>query len=131
MNVDGELKQHLIECIDPMYYRGLRNRYTGYASLTTKQLLEHLYAQYGAIVLVNLLDGEDGMKAPYDASMPIEVLFDQIEDGIEFAENASDPYTATKILRIAYNVIYKTGQFNLECYKCAQKAARDKTWEKF
>lgn len=125
-NVDGALTQQLLECIDPMYYRGLRNRYTGYASLTTRQLLEHLCAQYGEITPADLQANEDGMKQSYDANMPIEVLFDQIEDGTEFAENTIDPYTATQILRIAYNLVYETGQFNLEYDKWTEKAPNEK-----
>ena len=93
--------------------------------------MEHLYAQYGAITPADLQENEDGMKAPYDANMPIEVLFDQIKDGTEFAENTNDPYTTRHILRMAYNVIYETGQFNLECDKWTEKAARDKMWENF
>ena len=64
-----------------MYYRGLCNRYTGYAALITSQLLEHLYTYYGEITPADLQANEDGMKTPYDANMPIDVPFDQIEDG--------------------------------------------------
>ena len=90
-----------------------------------------MYAQYGAITPADLQENEDGNKKSYDANMPIEVLFDKIEDGAEFAENASDPYNATQILRIAYNVVYKTGQFNLECDKWTEKDPGEKTWANF
>ena len=85
----------MLEYIDPIYYRVLRNRYIGYASLTTRRLLDHIHAQYGVITQADLQENEDGMKAPYATNIPIEIPFGKIEDGTVFAENANDIYTAT------------------------------------
>ena len=42
-NTDKVLKQQLLGDVDDMLTRALKNRYIGYANVTTKQLLAHLF----------------------------------------------------------------------------------------
>ena len=44
----------------------------------------------------------------YNQTLPIEVMFDQIEEGIEVVESASCPYK--KKLQKAYLLILQTGK---------------------
>ena len=48
-SVDGALKQQLLASVYPTYYRGLRNSYTGYGQVNTRDLIIHLYTTYGKI----------------------------------------------------------------------------------
>ena len=45
------------------------------------------------------------MSEHYDPTIPIEVLFDQIEEGIEVAEAAIYPYNKNKMLQKSYLLI--------------------------
>ena len=47
MATDKALKQQLLSAFDDMYYHSLRNIHTGYARVTTRQILDHLYVGYG------------------------------------------------------------------------------------
>ena len=55
------------------------------------------------------------LKQPYEATESMELLYDQIEDAIEFADNAQQPYSPEQVLRIGYNLIFKRGEFEREC----------------
>jgi ribosomal protein S17E len=44
MSTDKALKQKILSAIQEMYYITLRNRITGYATVTTRQILAYLYA---------------------------------------------------------------------------------------
>ena len=125
------IKKQLLASVDSIYYRGLRNRYTGYTTITTRQIFDHLYAQYGEIGPDDLEENEKRLKQPYEATENMELLYDQIEDAIEFADNAQQPYSPEQVLRIAYNLIFKCGEFERECEKWTEKDARDKTWANF
>ena len=57
------------------------------------------------------------MKESYNATEAVEVLFDQIKDVIELADNAAQPYTYLQVLRVAFNLIFDTGQFTRSCEK--------------
>ena len=76
-------------------------------------------------------ENEKRLKLPYEATDTMEVLFDQIEDAIEFADNAEQPYSPEQVLRIAYNLIFKCGEFERECEKWTEKPTNDKTWANF
>ena len=48
-------------------------------------MLQHLYTNYAKISAVELLLNGAAMKTDYDANLPIENLFDQIDTAVEFA----------------------------------------------
>jgi hypothetical protein len=115
LSTDKTLKQQLLAAINDIYYRSLRNRITGYASVTTLTILCHLYDSYGNIWPTDLIDNDTRMKAPYDPTQPMELRFDQFDDAIELAANANAAYTGPQIVAYAYNTILQTGLFTDAC----------------
>jgi hypothetical protein len=128
---DKALKQQLLAAVNEMYYKVLRNRITGYATVTTLQLLKHLYKVYGNITPSDLADNDARLKTPYDPAMPIEVLFDQVEDAVDLAAAALAPYTIPQIVAYAYNNVFQTGQFVDACRDWRRREALAKTWVNF
>ena len=55
------------------------------------------------------------MKTPFDASLPIETLYDQIEDGIELADAEQTPYTEDQVVAFTYLLVFATGSFTDAC----------------
>ena len=108
---DQALKQQVLNAFDDMYTRGLRNTHTGYASVTALQIITHLYTSYGKITSMDLETNDAKMKAPYDSTQPIEVLFQQIEEAQEFAEAGEASYSQATLLNNAYILLFKTGQY--------------------
>ena len=84
--VDKALKYQLLGCINEIYYRKLRNRHTGYACLSKGDIITHLYTQYGNITPQDLQENDTKMKTPFDVSLPIKTLYDQIKDTVELAD---------------------------------------------
>jgi hypothetical protein len=131
LSTDKTLKQQLLAAIDDIYYRSLRNRITGYANVTTLTILRHLYDSYGNISPTDLIDNDTRMKAPYNPSQPIELLFDQFDDAIELAAAANAAYTGPQIVAYAYNTILQTGLFTDACRDWRRRPAAQKTWPTF
>jgi hypothetical protein len=131
VNVDKALKNQLMKRYDEMYYRSLRNRHTGYAGVTCLRMLTHLYDTYGEITDDDWDANDLRMKAPYDVSQPIELLFDQIDGGMEYAAAAGTPYTTEQVLKIAYNLVARTKMFKDECKIWRTQTANYKTWAQF
>ena len=48
------LRSLLIDAVDETYIRSLRYKYIGYAKITTKEMLAHLYLAYAKISYGNL-----------------------------------------------------------------------------
>ena len=77
--INKTLKQQLLGAFDDMYYRCLQNCHTGHAMVTTRYILDHLYAAYGQLSPQDLTDNDVRIKADYDPLQPIDSLFNQIE----------------------------------------------------
>ena len=120
-NSDLALKSQLIDVFDETYFRGLRNRHTGFAGVSYFQMISHLYVNYGTITAVNLIENERRMDVPFDQAGAIETYFDQIEDAVEFAEAGASPFTMVQIITKAFIQMFSTGLFKDEC----------KAWNRF
>ena len=53
--------------------------HTGYVGVTTQQMLDHLYENYGAITAVDIEDNDTRMRESYNPTFPIETSFHQME----------------------------------------------------
>ena len=98
--------------MDKLYYKTLKHTHTGYANVTLRQLLDHLVTTYAAIDQFKLENNQEKMTARYDPNTPIETMFEQITDGVAYAELGEAPFTSKQIVDIALLCLAKTGLFN-------------------
>ena len=94
-NTKLALNIQLIDTFEDTYFRGLRNRHTGFFGITYLQMIAHLYNSYGLITALDIIENEKRMDKPYDPSEAIETYFDQVEDTVEFAEAGNSPFSDT------------------------------------
>ena len=130
-STEQALKQQLISSFDDIYLKGISNRHTGFATITLIRMLQHLYDTYGDITPTELEDNDQKMKTAYDPTLPIETLYDQIEQAVDFADAGKAPYTNAQVLARAYNIVLQTGMFTDACKEWRAKRLVDKTWENF
>jgi hypothetical protein len=121
----------IVEVIDPMYLATLRLPYIGLGTRTPMELLTHLYTNYAKITPADLDKNDVAMKQPCDVNQPIEILYKQIEDSIEFAAAGQTPYSPEQVLSIAYQLVFRTGIFVDDCKLWKRQAAAYKTWPQF
>jgi hypothetical protein len=55
------------------------------------------------------------LNTPYDPNLPIETLFQQIQDAQAFAVAGGQPYGAAMIVNVAYTLVFNTGLFHDAC----------------
>lgn len=128
---DRALKTILIGAIDEAYIRSLRDKYIGYANVSTLDMLSHLYDTYARITQGALEENDQRLKQDWDPNQPFEVLIDQIEDAVDFAAAGKTPYTTEQIVNSAYNIVFQTGLFQDECKAWRKKTPEEKTWAHF
>ena len=131
VNTDKALKCQLVEAIPDLYLKSLRNKYVGFTGQTFLTMMAHLYLHYAKITPNDLALNDKAMKTAYDPNMPIENLFEQINDAVEYASAGKTPYTPLQIVTTAYQLIFDTGVFSLDCKEWRKKATDDKTWANF
>ena len=71
------------------------------------------------------------MRTAYDATEPIETLYNQIEQAVDIAEAGQQPYTNAQILTRAYTLILQTGLLDDACSDWDDKPTTQKTWAEF
>ena len=96
--------------------------------ISTLDILTHLYSSYGRLTAQDLYENDQKMRTPFDASLPIELLFDQIQDGRDMAAHGNSPYTLPQILNIAYNLVQATGLYGIPCKEWRRFPHTKKTW---
>ncbi len=72
-------------------------------------MLTHLFANYGAISVIQLQANNAEMLKEWDPNTPIELLFMQIEEAQEFADDRNAPYSNIQVLN-KFKIHFSTPQ---------------------
>lgn len=62
------------------------------------KLIERLLSTYSLITLADLALNKKRLRQEYDPSLPIETLFKQIDDAVNYANAGNAPYTPAQVL---------------------------------
>jgi hypothetical protein len=84
-NIGMAIKHQLIAAIEPMFLQGIMHCHTRFARVTIRALIVHLMTSYGQITPTELAPNNIRYCAAYNPSQPIELLFGQIKDVMDYA----------------------------------------------
>ena len=96
-----------------------------------RNLLKHLFENYGNITQLELEDKDTKMRSLWDPNSPFDCLVQQLEDGQDYTNDGGQPYTTDQLLRIAYTLVNKTGLYFEDCKAWNAKPNNEKTWTNF
>eukprot|EP00586_Coscinodiscus_wailesii_P001561 CAMPEP_0172482082 /NCGR_PEP_ID=MMETSP1066-20121228/8359_1 /TAXON_ID=671091 /ORGANISM="Coscinodiscus wailesii, Strain CCMP2513" /LENGTH=367 /DNA_ID=CAMNT_0013244955 /DNA_START=131 /DNA_END=1234 /DNA_ORIENTATION=+ len=131
-NTDKALKQQLLRAVEDIYLRDIKHSMTGYANVSTRRLLGHLYSKYGRITPEALKENGNRMRKSYDMSQPIQTLWVQIQEANDYAAAGGVLYSLRQILDIVYTLLAKTGHhFRYACREWRRVRAAQRTWQQF
>jgi hypothetical protein len=74
------LKKQIITVFEPMYLEILNDDIIGFANITAREMIDHLFLTYCNITTVDLENNFEQMRKAWDAQQPLETLFKQIQD---------------------------------------------------
>jgi hypothetical protein len=130
--VDKALKQQITKAIHPDYLLAIRNRQTNSLSGTIAQVLGYLFTTYGHISISSLETKEDELRAfSYHPGQPVDVVFNAVDDLVEFADLAGQPMSQRQTISRAYVILHKTNQFDRAITEWNRKLPVEKTWINF
>lgn len=130
--VERALIQQVVSAVHPQYIAAMRNRSTGQFTATINQLVQYLLNVYGKITPAQLLELEHETKTlSYDPITPIDVVFNQVEDLIEYGEMANNGYTMIQTVNMAYAILNRTTKFRESIKAWNKLAPLNKTWITF
>jgi hypothetical protein len=86
-SVQQALKKKIISVFEPMYLEILNDNMVGYANISARDMLDHLFETYGNITAVDLEINFEHMRRAWDPQQPVESLFKQIQDCADYCES--------------------------------------------
>ena len=111
-NVEIALIQQIVSALDGQYISAMKNRTTGQFTGTVYQIIVYLQNTYGKISPGQLSAFEQEVTHfHYDPVTPIDIVYNKVEDLIEYGELARNPFSQLQTITKAYNIINKTGTF--------------------
>jgi hypothetical protein len=91
-SVQQALKKQNISVFKPIYLEILNDNMVGYANISERDMLDHLFETYGSINTVDLEINFEHMRRAWDPKQPVETLFKQIQDCSDYSEAGGRPH---------------------------------------
>jgi hypothetical protein len=126
--VQQALKKKTISVFEPMYLDILNANMVGYATISSRDMLDHLFKTYGNITAVDLEINFEHMRRAWDPQQPVESLFKQIQDCADYSEAGGFLIGHPQKINVGYAKIFATGHFMSACRRWNEKHAIEKTW---
>jgi hypothetical protein len=130
-SVQQALKKQIISVFEPTYLDILNDNMMGYANVSARDILYHLFDTYGNITAVDLDINFEHMRRAWDPQQPVETLFKQIQDCAEYSEAGGVLIGHPQQINVGYSKIFAKGHFMSACRRWNEKPSADKTWTHF
>jgi hypothetical protein len=120
-SVQQALKKQIISVFEPMYMDILNDNIVGFANISARDMLDHLFSTYGNITAVDLEINFEHMRQAWDPQQPVESLFKQIQDCADYSEAGGVLIGHPKQINVGYARIFATGHFMSACRRWNEK----------
>jgi hypothetical protein len=70
-------------------------------------------------------------RTAYEPAQPIEALFSQLKDAMDYADAGGNPYNAAQVVTNAYSIMFSTGLFPEACHEWRWQPPAYTTWANF
>jgi hypothetical protein len=120
-SVQQALKKKIISVFEPMYLEILNDNMVGYANISERYMLDHLFDTYSTITSVDLEINFEHMRRAWDSQQPVETLFKQIQYCDDYSEAGGVPIDPSQQINVGYAKIFATGHFMSACRRWNEK----------
>ena len=129
--VDNALKNQLVNAIDDIYIKDIRDRVTGFATSFVRDIIQYLYRTYRLVTPAQLTANDERFRAPYDGSTDLEAYFNGIDDCLFMSDKANQPYSEGQTLTAASSAITESQRSPLAMREWHKLPDVARTWADF
>ena len=127
--VEKALKQQILKAIEQQWLLAITDRNSQSLTGTIAQILEFLFDTYGYVSTTMLEKKEEGLRElDYHPRQPVDIVFNTVEDLVDYAEMANTPYSQAQIIGMAYTKFNRTGLLSIAINEWNRKPTVQKTW---
>jgi hypothetical protein len=125
------LKTQIISVFEPMYLDVLNDNIVGFANISARDMVDHLFSTYTNITAVDLEINFEHMRRAWDSQQPVEALFKNIQDCAYYSEAGGVLIGHPQQINVGYAKIFATDHFMTACRRWNEKHHIEKTWTQF
>jgi hypothetical protein len=114
-----------------MYLDVLNNDMVGFANITSREMMDHLFMSYGNITAVDLENNFEQMRRAWDPQKPVESLLKQVQDCADYSEAGGILIGHPHQINVGYAKFFATRHFMSACRRWNEKPNVEKTWAQF
>jgi hypothetical protein len=114
-----------------MYLEILNDNMVGYANISARGILDHLFETYSNITAVDLEINFEHMRQAWDPQQPLETLFEHIQDCADYSEAGGRPHWSPATDQRWVRKKNATDHFMSACRRWSEKPTAEKTWTQF
>eukprot|EP00957_Ditylum_brightwellii_P005561 426505-Ditylum_brightwellii.AAC.1 len=96
--MDDVMKKQIQEAVEDAFMRQLKQKYSAYLGVSSRDVLDHLMNRYGQIKPADLVENGINYTKHMDISQLIDAYFARIDNCIQYALDGKTPYTAKQII---------------------------------
>jgi hypothetical protein len=113
--VNNALRRQILDAVPRVYVRDLEHPQFAYSHVSCRDLLDHLWRNFGTISASDLKTNIQSMYTPWNPADPIETIFHRLTDAIAYSTAGHDPITEAAAVRAGYDVLEHSGLFPRAC----------------
>jgi hypothetical protein len=120
-SVQQALKKQIISVFEPIYLDILNDNMVGYANISARCMLDHLFETYINITAVDLEINFEHMRRAWYPQQPVETRCKQIQDCADYSEEGGFLIGHAQQINVGYAKIFATGHFMSACRRWNEK----------
>jgi hypothetical protein len=120
------LKNQIISVFEPIYLEILNYNMVGYANISARGMLDHLFETYSNITSVDLEINFEHMRRAWDPQQPVETIFKQIQVCADYSKAGGVLIGHPQHINVGYTKIFATGNFMSACRRWNEKPTAEK-----
>jgi hypothetical protein len=124
-------KKQVITVFEPFFLDVLNDDMVGFANITARAMLDHLFVAYGNITAVDLENNFEQIRHAWDHQQPVESIFKQIQDCADYSNAGGVLIGHPQHINVGYANIFATGHFMSACHRWNEKPNVENTWAHF
>jgi hypothetical protein len=113
--VNNALRRQILDAVPCVYVRDLEHPQFAYSHVSCRNLLDHLWCNFGTISASDLKNNIQSMYTLQNPADPIETIFHRLNDAIAYSTAGRDPITEAAAVCAGYNVLEHSGLFPCAC----------------
>jgi hypothetical protein len=114
-----------------MHFDILNDNMGGYADISARDMLDHLFSTCGNITAVNLEVNFEHMRRTWDPQQQVESLLKQIQESADYSDAGGILTGHPQQINVGYAKIVAMGHFMITCRRWNEKHAIEKTLTQF